>query len=154
MPSVSQITALLNSSDWLVNGLGQHVQSNNSTMWRHEYRPMRLFSLIIACMLAYYEWMIAVNNNIDALSVVLYSVYDELIICLAMPVTFIQHSSIPHCSKEIHCWIKSCNHKPNWKQQCHDHVHYIVITGWSLLAARSEERRVGKECRSRWSPYH
>ena len=34
--------------------------------------------------------------------------------------------------------------------------------GWSLpiamitwrLAERSEERRVGKECRSRWSPYH
>ena len=23
-----------------------------------------------------------------------------------------------------------------------------------LDAARSEERRVGKECRSRWSPYH
>ena len=23
-----------------------------------------------------------------------------------------------------------------------------------LLARRSEERRVGKECRSRWSPYH
>src|SRR2546429_4698839 len=23
-----------------------------------------------------------------------------------------------------------------------------------LLGARSEERRVGKECRSRWSPYH
>src|SRR5688572_9466018 len=26
--------------------------------------------------------------------------------------------------------------------------------GISLLVARSEERRVGKECRSRWSPYH
>ena len=24
----------------------------------------------------------------------------------------------------------------------------------SLLLTRSEERRVGKECRSRWSPYH
>ena len=24
----------------------------------------------------------------------------------------------------------------------------------SELGARSEERRVGKECRSRWSPYH
>ena len=24
----------------------------------------------------------------------------------------------------------------------------------SILAERSEERRVGKECRSRWSPYH
>ena len=23
-----------------------------------------------------------------------------------------------------------------------------------LSAKRSEERRVGKECRSRWSPYH
>ena len=23
-----------------------------------------------------------------------------------------------------------------------------------LLTGRSEERRVGKECRSRWSPYH
>ena len=23
-----------------------------------------------------------------------------------------------------------------------------------LFAPRSEERRVGKECRSRWSPYH
>src|SRR2546422_11435830 len=27
----------------------------------------------------------------------------------------------------------------------------VVIT-WAV--ARSEERRVGKECRSRWSPYH
>ena len=25
---------------------------------------------------------------------------------------------------------------------------------WSFSQARSEERRVGKECRSRWSPYH
>ena len=26
---------------------------------------------------------------------------------------------------------------------------------WDVLAClRSEERRVGKECRSRWSPYH
>ena len=24
----------------------------------------------------------------------------------------------------------------------------------AALVARSEERRVGKECRSRWSPYH
>ena len=26
--------------------------------------------------------------------------------------------------------------------------------GLFTLATRSEERRVGKECRSRWSPYH
>ena len=28
----------------------------------------------------------------------------------------------------------------------------IFIVG--VLGFRSEERRVGKECRSRWSPYH
>ena len=28
----------------------------------------------------------------------------------------------------------------------------IVTAFWELY--RSEERRVGKECRSRWSPYH
>ena len=26
--------------------------------------------------------------------------------------------------------------------------------GWMGIPYRSEERRVGKECRSRWSPYH
>ena len=25
---------------------------------------------------------------------------------------------------------------------------------WKGIVMRSEERRVGKECRSRWSPYH
>ena len=30
----------------------------------------------------------------------------------------------------------------------------FVILIKSLVHARSEERRVGKECRSRWSPYH
>ena len=30
----------------------------------------------------------------------------------------------------------------------------IVNSDSTLLTYRSEERRVGKECRSRWSPYH
>ena len=29
-----------------------------------------------------------------------------------------------------------------------------VILSEGLVLQRSEERRVGKECRSRWSPYH
>ena len=29
-----------------------------------------------------------------------------------------------------------------------------VITPATTVGIRSEERRVGKECRSRWSPYH
>src|SRR3712207_9138966 len=31
---------------------------------------------------------------------------------------------------------------------------FVAITGVDLRVVRSEERRVGKECRSRWSPYH
>src|SRR3712207_828154 len=36
---------------------------------------------------------------------------------------------------------------------------WLLVAAWVLLLAsvfapRSEERRVGKECRSRWSPYH
>ena len=31
----------------------------------------------------------------------------------------------------------------------------IFFDGWfDVIRDRSEERRVGKECRSRWSPYH
>ena len=30
----------------------------------------------------------------------------------------------------------------------------LVIDPGVLMKERSEERRVGKECRSRWSPYH
>ena len=40
-------------------------------------------------------------------------------------------------------------------------VHGLVAQPWSMndragvaFRVRSEERRVGKECRSRWSPYH
>ena len=30
----------------------------------------------------------------------------------------------------------------------------VAMFGFLNSAMRSEERRVGKECRSRWSPYH
>src|SRR2546425_9009530 len=36
-------------------------------------------------------------------------------------------------------------------------VHFVVADATALpfgASRRSEERRVGKECRSRWSPYH
>ena len=30
----------------------------------------------------------------------------------------------------------------------------VNVGGQTIIERRSEERRVGKECRSRWSPYH
>src|SRR2546427_98803 len=43
--------------------------------------------------------------------------------------------------------------EPGWEGRDRfllSHGHYAI----AFYAARSEERRVGKECRSRWSPYH
>ena len=48
----------------------------------------------------------------------------------------------------------------NWNNQDIDVKTRSIITVVALMASgitdssRSEERRVGKECRSRWSPYH
>ena len=36
--------------------------------------------------------------------------------------------------------------------ESHGEALGVVVDG--CPAGRSEERRVGKECRSRWSPYH
>ena len=33
-------------------------------------------------------------------------------------------------------------------------MYYLKPISRIKFASRSEERRVGKECRSRWSPYH
>src|SRR5258708_23798496 len=43
-----------------------------------------------------------------------------------------------------------------WRIEHAQHIDPADIPRFGLLGviARSEERRVGKECRSRWSPYH
>src|SRR5256885_6493204 len=38
---------------------------------------------------------------------------------------------------------------PTWRSRLGERPEFVVS-----LRRRSEERRVGKECRSRWSPYH
>src|SRR3989449_2090160 len=45
------------------------------------------------------------------------------------------------------------SHVPHVQRIARDGVTLRVILD-DLDTARSEERRVGKECRSRWSPYH
>src|SRR3712207_7267255 len=39
------------------------------------------------------------------------------------------------------------------EDQCR-HVWLLNVDADEVAPPRSEERRVGKECRSRWSPYH
>ena len=46
----------------------------------------------------------------------------------------------------------------NLFQQLYNTADSLIVGNFlgsnALAAVRSEERRVGKECRSRWSPYH
>ena len=58
-------------------------------------------------------------------------------------------------------WARDC---PKWKalsamieereQEDEAHMGSMQLLGALQFNPRSEERRVGKECRSRWSPYH
>src|SRR3712207_145427 len=43
---------------------------------------------------------------------------------------------------------------PDWDAPVDDPASYNFAATDEWVEARSEERRVGKECRSRWSPYH
>ena len=44
--------------------------------------------------------------------------------------------------------------KAKWPDTRVGCLQYRVKVGEKSEELRSEERRVGKECRSRWSPYH
>src|SRR5256886_4612421 len=60
---------------------------------------------------------------------------------LARPIQWLRIPHLPRrCHRPSFCPPRSCStHCPQ---------------GFRNRCARSEERRVGKECRSRWSPYH
>ena len=42
----------------------------------------------------------------------------------------------------------------HWEEPCLSGAPVYDKEGFLQRGVRSEERRVGKECRSRWSPYH
>src|SRR3712207_8491224 len=44
--------------------------------------------------------------------------------------------------------------KVAWGMECGQSRHLFTNLSAPVMTRRSEERRVGKECRSRWSPYH
>ena len=42
----------------------------------------------------------------------------------------------------------------SWDKRNHAVEVNFLLEAQNAATTRSEERRVGKECRSRWSPYH
>src|SRR5256885_12181971 len=82
-------------------------------------------------------------------------------------VTGVQTCALPICTIPFHSQILGFNGQPIDDIVDDDHadgtldtIHHLIGNlkreGYHihLSVSRSEERRVGKECRSRWSPYH
>src|SRR2546430_5247891 len=72
-----------------------------------------------------------------------------------LTVTGVQTCALPICSKQLtgdtaslsrDSRSNACNIRPD--------KDVFRLLASAFRRARSEERRVGKECRSRWSPYH
>ena len=65
--------------------------------------------------------------------------------------------NVHHFSNQILAFLEA-NQNFGVNIQISDETDCLLDTGGGLEKAyhllRSEERRVGKECRSRWSPYH
>ena len=66
-----------------------------------------------------------------------------------------------HSEKEIEAWKTEYDVVSCLRDMEHDAQPLGVSSDLAVIQAsisfslwRSEERRVGKECRSRWSPYH
>ena len=61
-------------------------------------------------------------------------------------VIVVPNRGVPQTVQTNNAWVSFINHDGS--------VHTARWIGVQNPADRSEERRVGKECRSRWSPYH
>ena len=70
------------------------------------------------------------------------------------PHTLRLYLAVPDCAARYHAGLLDAADRARLSL----HPARAAQTGWQvsrfLKLTRSEERRVGKECRSRWSPYH
>src|SRR3712207_8337698 len=74
-------------------------------------------------------------------------------------VTGVQTCALPICSHDLVDQLGPARYRRSGDELIGRGL-YLDLPPWGFhlfqleVAARSEERRVGKECRSRWSPYH
>src|SRR5688572_32472840 len=65
----------------------------------------------------------------------------------ALPISLVEQSRV-RFDEMLNCGTTTCEVKSGYGLDLDSELKML------RAAKRSEERRVGKECRSRWSPYH
>src|SRR5689334_24494748 len=58
------------------------------------------------------------------------------------------------CSSDLSGWLLTSDNPEGPTIEATEEMVPIARLERAIRPERSEERRVGKECRSRWSPYH
>src|SRR3712207_8182990 len=91
------------------------------------------------------------ENTIDA-SVAVGTMRDSNKVALSVLVTEGENKSSVKIAKGAK--VESETDDVNVKSEAINSIQAAVKGGLGDSGNRSEERRVGKECRSRWSPYH
>src|SRR2546430_11590586 len=78
-----------------------------------------------------------------------------------LTVTGVQTCALPICANDLprqvpQCQVDAADGRNVRHVRMHQRGHIVEVhlDRQRVLPDRSEERRVGKECRSRWSPYH
>src|SRR5690606_39987770 len=66
-------------------------------------------------------------------------------------VTGVQTCALPIFAEEL---LHGLLHGGDARRAAHEDDLVDLARGLARVGERSEERRVGKECRSRWAPYH
>ena len=127
------------------------------------HSPLKLVAFIIygTVLVLFYLASTLFHSLIFTRARHVFQVFDHSMIYL-----LIAGSYTPYCLVAIRGWlgislltviwlmaIGGVIYKALWlnKKSFWSTVIYVIM-GWMCLFARSEERRVGKECRSRWSP--
>ena len=104
-------------------------------------RPAMIFTWILGLVLIYLNGLEIFSQlwmQIKIILVILLSVYNDY---LGKCLVSLKNDSNTKSSK----FFRIINEVP---------TIILIFTVFLVIFKRSEERRVGKECRSRWSPYH
>ena len=111
--------------------------------------PMEYF-YIVFCIYVLFKFNYFHVNELDKFSPIQVSTREEF---EKMLVDTLNNQYISIKNLTSFCYRKYFWLDYRLSESLHSEIHTIIYNIFNRLN-RSEERRVGKECRSRWSPYH